>query len=182
MVPSAVMRPSSSVVWHRKLSSASTAMPDVFAVTFKCELAGGATTPAERHEEKFSVLRPTWVLDAGEQTKLRAEVRRRIDETGTSEPSIQKQGTDRIIVELPGLDDPTRVKALLGQTAKMNFHMVEPNVTSTNPRDLPPGTMLLEGSGDAAGRKPYLSRCYRHGNRCCGVARGYQLRVGIDSG
>jgi general secretion pathway protein I len=59
---------------------ASTALPDVFAVTFKCELAGGAATQPERYAEKFSVLRPTWVLDVGEQTKLRAEVRRRIDE------------------------------------------------------------------------------------------------------
>ena len=48
-------------------------------------------------------------------------VRRRIDETGTNEPSIQQQGTDRIIVQLPGLDDPSRVKKLLGKTAKLTL-------------------------------------------------------------
>jgi len=79
-------------------------------------------------------------------------VRRRIDEFGTTEPSIQIQGSDRIIVELPGVDNPERVKQLLGQTAKMNFHMLEPNASASNPRDIPPGTMLLEGSGDNAGQ------------------------------
>ncbi len=85
-------------------------------------------------------------------------VRRRIDEFGTSEPSIQKQGADRIIVELPGLANPERVKNLLGQTAKMNFHILEPNAISTNPRDVPPGAMLLEGSGDAAGQMYVVRR------------------------
>ena len=40
-------------------------------------------------------------------------VRRRIDETGTNEPSIQQQGIDRIIVQLPGLDDPSRIKKII---------------------------------------------------------------------
>mgnify|MGYP001414834057 FL=1 len=52
-------------------------------------------------------------------------VRRRIDELGTTEPSIQRQGTSRILVQVPGLDDPERLKALLGQTAKMNFHLLD---------------------------------------------------------
>ncbi len=82
-------------------------------------------------------------------------VRRRIDEFGTSEPSIQRQGADRIIVELPGVDNPDRIKALIGQTAKLNFHLEEPNATSTDPRDLPPGTMLLprEGGGNVVVRR-----------------------------
>lgn len=52
-------------------------------------------------------------------------VRRRIDETGTNEPVIQRQGDDRILVQLPGVDDPERVKDLLGKTAKMTFHLVD---------------------------------------------------------
>src|SRR5262249_8980303 len=52
-------------------------------------------------------------------------VRRRIDETGTREPSIQRQGDNRIIVELPGVDDPERIKNLLGQTAKLTFQFVD---------------------------------------------------------
>ena len=52
-------------------------------------------------------------------------VRRRIDETGVREPSIQRQGSDRILVQLPGLDDPQRIKALIGKTAKMTFHLLD---------------------------------------------------------
>ncbi len=52
-------------------------------------------------------------------------VRRRVDETGTSEPVIQRQGDERIVLQLPGLDDPQRVKDLLGQTAKLTFHLVD---------------------------------------------------------
>ncbi|QLF70302.1 protein translocase subunit SecDF [Peteryoungia desertarenae] len=52
-------------------------------------------------------------------------VRRRVDELGTTEPLIQRQGEDRIIVQVPGLTDPQRLKALLNQTAKLSFHMVD---------------------------------------------------------
>lgn len=52
-------------------------------------------------------------------------VRRRIDELGTKEPVIQAQGTSRIVVQLPGLQNPEQVKALLGKTAKMSFHLVD---------------------------------------------------------
>ncbi len=52
-------------------------------------------------------------------------VRRRIDELGTTEPSIQRQGADRILVQVPGLDDPARLKALIGQTAKLTFRLVD---------------------------------------------------------
>ena len=52
-------------------------------------------------------------------------VRRRIDELGTKEPLIQSQGTGRIVVQLPGLQNPEQVKALLGKTAKMSFHLVD---------------------------------------------------------
>ena len=51
-------------------------------------------------------------------------VRRRIDEIGTNEPTIVKRGNDRILVELPGLDDPNRIKNLLGKTANLSFRIV----------------------------------------------------------
>ena len=51
-------------------------------------------------------------------------VRRRIDEIGTNEPNILKRGNDRILVELPGLDDPMRIKSLLGKTANLSFRFV----------------------------------------------------------
>lgn len=76
-------------------------------------------------------------------------VRRRVDEFGASEPSIQRQGNDRIIVELPGVANPERIKALIGQTAKMNFHLLEPGVSAmADPRSMPPGTLILQGGKD----------------------------------
>ncbi|WP_440618436.1 protein translocase subunit SecD [Candidatus Pelagibacter sp. HIMB1493] len=51
-------------------------------------------------------------------------VRRRVDEVGTNEPNILKRGNDRILVELPGLDDPQRIKSLLGKTANLTFRFV----------------------------------------------------------
>ena len=57
-------------------------------------------------------------------------IRRRIDEVGTNEPTIQIQGKDRILVQLPGIDDPERVKKLLGKTAKMNFRLVDEKAMS----------------------------------------------------
>jgi preprotein translocase subunit SecD len=72
-------------------------------------------------------------------------IRRRIDETGTREPTIQRQGKERILVQLPGVDDPERIKKLLGKTAKLNFHMVdEVNSQSASSRgSVPPGSMLV---------------------------------------
>ncbi len=57
-------------------------------------------------------------------------VRRRIDELGTKEPVIQSQGEDRIVVQLPGIQNPEEVKALLGKTAKMSFHLVDSRTTA----------------------------------------------------
>ena len=54
-------------------------------------------------------------------------VRRRIDDVGTKEPSILQRGEKRILVELPGLKDPERIKALLGKTAQLNFRLVSDN-------------------------------------------------------
>jgi len=54
-------------------------------------------------------------------------VRRRIDDVGTKEPTILQRGEKRILVELPGLKDPERIKSLLGKTAKLNFRLVAEN-------------------------------------------------------
>ena len=58
-------------------------------------------------------------------------VRRRIDEVGTNEPNILQRGIDRILVELPGLDDPMRVKNLLGKTANLTFRFVTQDLEET---------------------------------------------------
>ncbi len=58
-------------------------------------------------------------------------VRRRVDETGTNEPNILKRGNNRILVELPGLDDPARIKSLLGKTANLTFQFVSSSESDT---------------------------------------------------
>jgi len=72
-------------------------------------------------------------------------VRRRIDETGVREPTIIRQGDDRILVQVPGLDDPERLKRLLGKTAKLTFHLLDGKASMAEALTgrVPPGTMLL---------------------------------------
>ncbi|MGI9488580.1 MAG: protein translocase subunit SecD [Geminicoccaceae bacterium] len=79
-------------------------------------------------------------------------VRRRIDEVGTREPTIQRQGASRIVVQVPGEKNPDAIKRLLGQTAKMNFHLVDmdTSVAQALSGNLPAGSILLpmeEGEG-----------------------------------
>ncbi len=70
-------------------------------------------------------------------------VRRRIDETGTKEPTIQREGDDRILLQLPGVENPEHVKELLGQTAKMTFQLVDVNAAPGGRP--PPGDEVLQG-------------------------------------
>jgi protein-export membrane protein SecD len=71
-------------------------------------------------------------------------VNRRVNETGTKEPIIQRQGSDRIVVQVPGLANPAELKALLGKTAKMNFHLVNESITPAQVAAgaMPQGTRL----------------------------------------
>jgi len=69
-------------------------------------------------------------------------VRRRIDETGVVDPQIARQGQDRIVVQLPGVSDPERIKQLLGKTAKMTFHLLDENA-NINAAAPPPGVEFL---------------------------------------
>ena len=75
-------------------------------------------------------------------------VRRRIDESGVIDPQITRQGEDRIVVQLPGISDPNRIKALLGQTAKMTFHLLDATANPNAGTPPPPGVdyLPLEGS------------------------------------
>lgn len=82
-------------------------------------------------------------------------VRRRIDETGTKEPTIQQQGDDRILIQLPGIDNPEHIKNLLGQTAKLSFRLLDPNMSTQNvvAGHIPVGSEILEGEGDEKDQK-----------------------------
>ena len=72
-------------------------------------------------------------------------VRRRIDALGTKEPSIQSQGGKYIMIQLPGVDNPERIKDLIGQTAKLTFHLVNENVSAEQMASgrAPSGTQFL---------------------------------------
>ena len=72
-------------------------------------------------------------------------IRNRIDELGTTEPSIQRQGSNRILVQVPGFGDSTRLKDIISRTARLTFHMVYPGLTAAQAeaQGLPAGTMIL---------------------------------------
>src|SRR6201997_2066886 len=83
-------------------------------------------------------------------------VEKRVNELGTVEPVIQRQGTDRILVQVPGLQDPTRLKELLGKTAKMEFRMVDTSVPPDQAQrgSLPADSELLMSA--SAPKVPYV--------------------------
>jgi preprotein translocase subunit SecD len=86
-------------------------------------------------------------------------IRRRIDETGVKEPTIEREGADRILVQLPGVGDPEHVKALIGRTAKLTFQLVDTNVSPENaqPGRVPPSDeMLPAAEGHANGPPSYV--------------------------
>lgn len=99
-------------------------------------------------------------------------VRNRVDETGVREPTIQRQGEDRILVQLPGIEDPERIKQLLGRTAKMTFHMVDTKVPFLDVQAgrMPPGSMAV----------PHASEIGPDGQPVK-VAVEKRIRVGGDS-
>ena len=121
-------------------------------------------------------------------------VRRRIDESGTKEPIIQRQGDDRIIVQLPGVDDPARIKALLGRTARLSFHTVAepgtvgalslpmqnmPGQTITlNRQPALTGDMLTNASPSSGDQGPMVSFSLNSigARKFCDVTRQYKGR------
>ncbi|WP_115028687.1 protein translocase subunit SecD [Tardiphaga sp. CF115] len=82
-------------------------------------------------------------------------VERRVNELGTVEPLIQRQGLDRILVQVPGLQDPTRLKELLGKTAKLDFRMVDTSIPAEQAQGrVPPDSEILMSSQSP--KTPYL--------------------------
>lgn len=85
-------------------------------------------------------------------------LRNRVNQLGVAEPLVQRQGADRIVVELPGIQDTARAKEILGATATLEFRLVNTNVDS---------------AAAAAGRVPGDSevKYTREGQRLCVQAR-----------
>jgi preprotein translocase subunit SecD len=87
-------------------------------------------------------------------------IRKRIDEMGTREPTIIRQGDRRIVVQVPGLDDPQALKDLLGQTAQLEFKLVDSEASPTELAQgiVPPGSEIVPYADPAAnGGVPYLA-------------------------
>ena len=83
-------------------------------------------------------------------------IERRVNELGTVEPLIQRQGVDRILVQVPGLQDPTRLKELLGKTAKLDFRMVDVSMPAEQAAQgrVPPDDEILYSTTQP--KTPYL--------------------------
>jgi preprotein translocase subunit SecD len=141
------------------------------------------------------VLRPTQAgLDAAisqAMTSAREVIDRRINSLGTREPTIIRQGDNRILVEVPGLQDPEQLKALIGRTARLEFKLVDLSVT---PEQLaagraPIGSQILpyaEGRGGA--RIAVQRRAIITGDMISSARQGYDsqdgrpvVNIGFDS-
>ncbi|MDT6938918.1 protein translocase subunit SecD [Brucella pseudogrignonensis] len=115
----------------------------------------------------------TYRLDAALQQSLEI-IRQRVDQVGVAEPSIQRVGSDRIVVQLPGLQDPAHLRQLLGSTAKMSFHMV----ADVNPNDPPPpGVSILPDSKDPNIKYPVEDQIALSGERLTDARAGFDQRT-----
>jgi preprotein translocase subunit SecD len=105
-------------------------------------------------EPGLIILQPT---EAGLQQRISnavsasiETVRRRIDTLGTSEASVVRQGSDRILVQFPGLQDTTQLKALIGETARLSFHEVHPSISGFEAQSSrpPPGYRIYPSADE----------------------------------
>ncbi|MEM7301053.1 MAG: protein translocase subunit SecD [Pseudomonadota bacterium] len=101
-------------------------------------LGGESITELEFEEPEAGLFRYS-LTDEGIANRLASAVsqsieviRNRVDELGTTEPNIQRQGEDRIIVQVPGFNDPERLKGIIGTTAQLNFHEVDLTMSATD--------------------------------------------------
>ena len=139
------------------------------------EGAGGVFTL--RMADAFKTLTRQQVMDQSIEV-----VRRRIDELGTREPTIERSGEDRILVQVPGLQDPTRLKALLGKTAKMTFRLVDEQA-DPNASVPPIGDEILpvlnERNKNVPPRKVVVERRVRvAGDRLVDASQGFDQQTG----
>jgi protein-export membrane protein SecD len=111
-------------------------------------------------------------------------VRKRIDELGTREPSIERQGDDRIVVQVPGLADPTRLLKILQTTAKMSFQLVDESadIAEAQKGVVPIGSELLEQQGTHGGVKQGPIVVYKRvlvaGDRLTDAQAGFDQQSG----
>jgi SecD/SecF fusion protein len=116
------------------LEKAKTALAQLTSPINSSLFGAGAVSELSLEEPEPGLLRYT-LTDEGLRYRVSSAVTqsievigRRVNELGTTEPIIQRQGNDRILVQVPGLQDPQRLKEILGQTAKLTFQMVDTSV------------------------------------------------------
>ncbi|GAC1341260.1 MAG: hypothetical protein NVSMB18_12970 [Acetobacteraceae bacterium] len=103
-------------------------------------------------------------------------VRRRIDETGVLDPQITRQGDARIVVQLPGIEDPNRVKELIGKTARMTFRLLDETANLAGAP--PPGVDFLPVDGQAGVREPVRRRVEVDGANLTDARPGQDQQAG----
>lgn len=145
-----------------QVDAAKEALKGLIAPVTSGLFGGGTITEWNQDEPEPGLLRFT-MTDAGikyrSSTALSQSIEvvdRRVNELGTTEPIVQRQGDDRIVVQVPGLQDPQRLKEILGQTAKLTFQMVDqtmPVQEAINGRP-PAGSSVLYSKDDPP--VPYL--------------------------
>jgi protein-export membrane protein SecD len=122
--------------------------------------SGGVDLVVERSEGNVITVKPS---EAALNERISSAVgsaietiRRRIDELGTTEPVIQRQGRDRILVQVPGLNDPGRLKEVIGKTAKLTFHLVDQSMSAADAQNgkVPNGSAIYQSQ--TPGEPPYL--------------------------
>ncbi len=116
------------------------------------------------------------VRSAVEQSK--GVLERRINELGTTEPTIQREGTDRILVQVPGLEDTRRLKDIIGQTAKMTFHMecADGSLGEALQTRPPAGCEIAEPADEADGQILIESRARISGDDLVDAQPGFDQR------
>ena len=114
--------------------------------------------------------------DAGVNERIRKAVdqaievlRRRVDALGTTEPNIQRQGADRILVQVPGLQDPQRLKEILGRTAKLEFRLLaDPGASDVD---------MLPSRDSGGARVPVERRVIVEGGDLVDASPGFDQRT-----
>src|SRR5262249_14520308 len=117
-------------------------------------------TPAEGEEQDDL----TFTIEPREVQRLRENVREqalkiirnRIDQFGVAEPTVQAQGNDEIVVQLPGIQDPQRAKELIGRTALLEFKLLGQGPQAGTVEKPGPGVQVLPGKSETGRRQSYL--------------------------
>lgn len=129
------------VVTLRDEAQRAKALDSIRAIDRNLQLSGSGDTIQVGYSDQEVNRRKKEVIDQSIEI-----LRRRVDETGTLEPTIVRQGEDRILLQVPGIKDTTELKRKINQTAKLTFHLVNEDVAQTGqniPAILPPTTMLV---------------------------------------